>query len=263
MIADTPANAQRALDVLFAGCQADLQCRLTFPDFEADFYALVEALNQRPIFVPVLHPLSAEPLIVSVDGDDLVGLYFEGLYEVSKIRLLPKLVHDIEAESYRSLSELISDSFRRYLFISEGMNRSVQCSEEIGFSSAEAVAAGSQGVRPVVRPYFERQARLAFATCEIWGAGSADAIENQPVASDIPALILSGEYDPITPPAWGELAAESLSNAFVFELTGLGHGVVRSSNCGRLLALAFLDDPTQPPDASCLESLGPPLFAIR
>ncbi len=263
LVADTPVNAQRALEVLFAGCQADLQCRLTFPDFEADFYALVEKLNERPIFVPIFHPVSGEALSVSIDGDDLVGLYFEALYEVPKIRLLPRLVHDIEAESYQALSGLIRDSLQRYQFVSEGMNRSVQCFEEIGFSKPEAVDAGAQGVHPAVRPYFDRLARLAFATCEMWGAGAAGAVENQPVTSDIPALILSGEYDPITPPAWGALAAETLPNAFVFELTGLGHGVVRSSNCGQLLALAFIDDPSRPPDASCLDSLGPPLFAIR
>ena len=29
---------------------------------------------------------------------------------------------------------------------------------------------------------------------------NADKIENEPVASDIPVLILSGGYDPVTPP---------------------------------------------------------------
>ena len=41
--------------------------------------------------------------------------------------------------------------------------------------------------------------RLSFVTpmtiCQSWGAREADPIENERVSSDIPTLVLAGEYD--------------------------------------------------------------------
>ena len=71
---------------------------------------------------------------------------------------------------------------------------------------------------------------------------------------------LSGQYDPITPPAWGQLAAETLSHSFFYEFPGIGHGVMRSNQCGLEIGLAFLDDPAAEPDTSCIDDLAGPEF---
>ena len=73
-------------------------------------------------------------------------------------------------------------------------------------------------------------------------------MENEPVASDIPTLVLAGEYDPITPPAWGELASNGLENSFFLEFPGLGHGVSLEGGCPLGIILAFLDEPSVNPD---------------
>ena len=44
-----------------------------------------------------------------------------------------------------------------------------------------------------------------FAECDIWGAGTADPIEDKAVVSSIPTLVVAGQYDPITPPSWGKV----------------------------------------------------------
>ena len=99
--------------------------------------------------------------------------------------------------------------------------------------------------------------------CDMWGAEEADPIENEPVWSDIPTLILAGEYDPIAPPAWGALAAETLGNSFYYEFPGVGHGVsVSGEGCPLSVALAFLDDPTAEPDTSCLAEMDGPSFLV-
>ena len=48
--------------------------------------------------------------------------------------------------------------------------------------------------------------------CQEWDSGQAGPIENEPVVSDVPTLLLAGEFDPITPPAWARQAAETLTN---------------------------------------------------
>ena len=85
------------------------------------------------------------------------------------------------------------------------------------------------------------------------------------MASDVPALILAGELDPITPPAYGELAAQTLSRSYFFELRGLGHGVLAAQSsetarprCAMQLLSSFVDDPLRPPDSGCLAGLVSP-----
>jgi pimeloyl-ACP methyl ester carboxylesterase len=45
------------------------------------------------------------------------------------------------------------------------------------------------------------------------------------VTGDVPALILAGRFDPITPAGWGETSTEILSNSTIFEFPSLGQEV--------------------------------------
>ena len=74
-------------------------------------------------------------------------------------------------------------------------------------------------------------------------------------------LILQGEYDPVTPPANGMLAAQTLSKSYFFLFPGLGHGVYSpNSTCPNDIMNAFLANPTEKPDASCISSMSEPVF---
>src|SRR5262249_53155379 len=78
----------------------------------------------------------------------------------------------------------------------DGQNLSIDCHEEKPFETVaeyEQAAAKSEFVRALFGsgPLDER-----FKTCEIWGAGRADAFENTRVYYDGPILAFTGELDP-------------------------------------------------------------------
>jgi len=50
--------------------------------------------------------------------------------------------------------------------------------------------------------------KTLFAACQVWNQTPPDPRENQPVTSEVPALVMAGEYDPITPPDWGRQVAK-------------------------------------------------------
>ena len=93
---------------------------------------------------------------------------------------------------------------------------------------------------------------LAPALCDRWNDRSTDPIENEAVVSDIPTLLLSGQFDPTTPPRWADLAAETLSNSYSFVIPMAGHLVGIETPCGQKLMGSFLYRPDQSPDSSCL-----------
>jgi pimeloyl-ACP methyl ester carboxylesterase len=146
----------------------------------------------------------------------------------------------------------------------QGVFRSDLCFEEIPFNTPEVIAAASDGVRAEIkRAGAIGLVNLDLDICAFWGARQPPALENQPVTSSVPALVLAGEYDPITPPAYGELAAQTLSNSFYFLFAGQGHGQLfnpLAPGCAINLVAAFLDDPTTRPDGSCVAALPPPHF---
>ena len=251
LYAEVPANATRAFNVFFDSCAADAACGSAYPDLETVFFDLVQELNDTPVNVPiaVVNRFTLERIDSAlIDGNRMVEMLFQSLYISEIIPLLPAMIFGVSDGDLELLGFIAEGYISGIEFSSEGMYFSVQCGEEVPFGSPEEGAAAGE-VYPQVQDWVDSD---PFSTiCLSWGAGKADPIENEPVVSDIRTLILAGEFDPITPPAWGELVAESLSNSFYFEFPDVGHGVSRSGPCALGITLGFFDDPTIEPDGGC------------
>jgi hypothetical protein len=89
-------------------------------------------------------------------------------------------------------------------------------------------------------------------TCALWPVETLAATVDAPVVSDIPTLLLSGGFDPVTPPPFAVAAAAGLSRAYNLVDPSASHGVAFQSECPNQIIRAFLDDPITPPDSSCL-----------
>ena len=98
--------------------------------------------------------------------------------------------------------------------------------------------------------------------CAGWGAGQTPRRAQVPVVSDVPTLILAGEYDPLTPPSYAEIMSRTLRNSRWFEFPGTGHAVERSSACAHQMMVDFLAAPDLMPDASCIADMRPPAWVI-
>jgi pimeloyl-ACP methyl ester carboxylesterase len=249
-------NAARSFQVLFDNCASEPVCSQTYPDLEKTFYELVDQLNASPLTVQVHAGGGVYP--VRVDGDLLVDVLFTGLYNPYVISYMPEMIADIR----RGNTAILEDRLALYFDTSTalGLQMSVICAEEVPFSSPQEAFDLAQGTPPQIGNFFPTSVQPLFAACQNWGA-TPDPRENEPVSSSIPALVLAGEYDPITPPAWGRLAAESLDQAYFYEFPGNGHWVTRSSGCALSMMLAFLKQPESAPDAGCISNIGEIDFA--
>jgi hypothetical protein len=176
---------------------------------------------------------------------------------------MPKLIYDVRDGVTNDLATVIGSLLAQQEFVSQGMQLAVQCHEEIVFSTPGDVEDASN--YPLLNDFFESSAvtgQFGFTICDLWQAGEADPVENEMVSSDIPTLILAGEYDPITPPSWGEDVAQGFSNNYYFEFPGIGHGASLSGECPLALTQSFITDPTTEPNAVCLTAMGGPNFAV-
>lgn len=254
---EMPANANRAFTTLFRGCATDPACNAAYPDLERVFYDLVDQLNATPATVPVPNPRTGGTLNATFDGSKLVGVLFGMLYRTDIIPQLPRLIYATSNGDYTMLGQLESQRLGRQGGFSHGTYFSVQCSEEIPFATLDTVNA-TAAEYPLLQTFFSgiiENTPAIFDLCAGWGVNPPDPSENAPVHSDIPTLLLAGEYDPITPPAWGQLTAETLSTSFFYQFPGTGHAVITRGACPYGIIQSFLSNPTSAPDGTCAGGL--------
>lgn len=258
---DLPFTRSRAFRLLFDTCAADAECSAEYPDLETTFYTAVEQMNAEPVLVEGLNR-GRSSYDVYVNGGLFADTIFGMLYRASEIPEIPRMIAGI-AQGDKGALALVAQIYLESPFgISEGYYYAIQCDGDALFTPEADALAGSDLLNPADQVNFEWSVRSVYAVCASFTTGNIDPADNLPISSDIPALVVSGQFDPITPPEWGRMIAEGLSNSFVYEFPGVGHGVVRSNDCARQVATNFLNNPTITPDSSCIDSLTPPKFVL-
>ncbi|RBY78503.1 transporter [Blastococcus sp. TF02-09] len=262
LYAETPGNAERAIEALFAACAADPACAQRYPDLGRTFRDLVARLNAAPAPVTVVDASTGERVDDDLDGDTLVGALFQSLYSTELIPHLPEVITAAAAGEFGSIGLLLGTQVASLDLVAVGQQLAVQCNEEVPFASREAVAAGA-AEHPLVEGFFETGPTSGtglFEVCELWDAGKADADANEPLTSDIPTLVLAGDLDPITPPRWGDQIAGQLSESVFVQFPSTGHGALPSRACAVAITGDFLDEPDREPTTDCVDTIEAPPF---
>lgn len=255
MMAETPALVSQAMDRLFAGCAADLVCRAAYPDLEAVYFEVIERLTEKPETLSAINPLTGQPFTFRYGITDFGYAVIHDHY-----RNLPKLIYDVYDGNYQPIIKN-REQFLRHLdnqnpedaFV---LRATVNCNELWQTISPEQEAA--------MQTYPEAaflDISLDAALCQQWSTFPFP--EQKAVVSDIPTLVLLGEYDTRLA-GYGETIAASLSHSYSLLVPGAPHNVLEGGGtCPNLIALSFLADPAQPPDTSCLATANRSLFETR
>lgn len=173
----------------------------------------------------------------------------DGLNELDELEL--QFVYDLIGD----LSDSLPGSGGAF---TDGMYYSVECNEEYPFNDLDVAEESIDDLAYPELGYsgLETSEQIA-AICAEWPAGEADPIENEPVVSDIPTLVLTGDWDIQTPPSWGSIVAEGFSNGQLVDAPMSGHGVIRYSQCANDIAVSFIDEPEQTLNTGCVADLVP------
>jgi pimeloyl-ACP methyl ester carboxylesterase len=253
-----PLNFDRALTVLFDSCEADDACNELYPDLRDVFFETAEALNQEPVRLDAPNPLTGRSYEdVVLDGYGFVGIIFQLLYDTSSLAALPELIYDASNEDYAGFALMMGAILAQSDAISNGMYYAVQCNEEISFTEPEDLEAAWEDF-PELEEFANPldNSESAFTLCDAFDAGEASASENEAISSDIPTLVTTGEFDPITPPEWGALAAATLSNSVYINFPYTGHGGTASEGCAQDIMIEFFINPEPDDiDSTCVDEM--------
>jgi pimeloyl-ACP methyl ester carboxylesterase len=239
-------SAARAFDLIFDSCEADPVCQRTYPDLETTFYRVIDKLNDQPVSVTISQGE------VFIKGDDIQNLTFGSLYTFygsDGVSWIPWMITTADEGKLDELTSAFEIMFTEDN-LSEGMYYSIICREEVPPNSYETAQELATNLPSQVQDHYVSP--VLFKVCDTWASGQADSTEKETLVSNLPALILTGQYDPITPPPYNKQIADSLTNSFFYEIPGIGHGAMRGDECALEIALQFLDDPATEPNSSCL-----------
>ncbi|NLB13305.1 MAG: alpha/beta hydrolase, partial [Gammaproteobacteria bacterium] len=95
------------------------------------------------------------------------------------------------------------------------------------------------------------------AQCAVWPRGTRPDDFRQPLSTDTPVLLLSGELDPVTPARYGEQVLEGLDHGVHLVLRGQGHNVIGAGCMPRLMAQFIESADAKSLETECLDRLSP------
>ncbi|MBS1795654.1 MAG: alpha/beta hydrolase [Acidobacteria bacterium] len=249
-----------ALDRVFANCRADADCAKAYPALEKEFYETVANFNKTPLAVEKQDEKTGEKFVIRLDGNDFVTWIVDYLLSAdgAAIANVPLVVHRTFGGD--------TSIFKRYAVTKLetgsglGMRYSVWCGEEFPFEKMTKIRAQSFRY-PGLKGY---EVMSLPDICGVWKVPAAARIENTPVESSIPTLVVSAEYDAYTPPAWSASLARHLKNHFLLEIPWAGHGPAFSTPCLGAAIADFFDDPQKAPAPDCVrETRGKFKFVVK
>jgi pimeloyl-ACP methyl ester carboxylesterase len=257
-----PRDTERALNGVLDECVARAPCRAAFPDVKTDQRALIDRLKADAISVEIVDPDSGEVSTVRLSRDVAAEALRYMLYSPAFAGQIPALLRAAATDDFTSLAEMAL-FFRRHLVAtgSMGLYLSITCAEDlpaIDPHEAERLAEST-----ALGDYRYIQQRAA---CEIWPRANLPAGYRRPVHSRVPALILSGAWDPVTPPEYGRAAAQSLARSLHIVVPHGGHGFegLENADCVDRLVADFIERGTTTGiDTRCVASIERPPFTTQ
>lgn len=240
------ASIDRGFDLLFKDCQETTACHTQFPELKAEFDQVAASLAKAPVMENVYDPVTGEKTMLTMTRGKFYGSIRMALYQANVRALVPHAIHQAAKHNFQPILGLYSLTIDN-AGMAMGMHASVVCGEDM------------HRITPAMR----EQAQHSFmgktmlegleATCEVWKVPAVDDSFSEPISSDIPTLLLSGEIDPATPPSWGELAMEKLTNAKHFVAPYATHGVAYQSCANNLIADLVRSGSVKDLDGECLK----------
>ena len=257
----------RDLKKLDEACQANSSCAGRYPDLGERVREAAKEAASAPIVVDV-KDTEVRPSGKAHFFQDIAGLLpFALFYEQDNYPALPGVIYAWtdaikrrDPTLFRALGAA-AGSGAMFGGISRGMYDAILCLDGDVEGQAVSLRADLKD-HPVLAGAFtsEESLKRRVELCGALGLAPRPASEYAPVETEIPALIIEGDMDPITPPPLAKAILPGFKNGTYVEFPYAGHGPSRSVKCAGDMLNKFYDNPTAKPDLSCVDEMEAPAF---
>ena len=262
MPGDFPLGMERALQGVIAECAADEPCNKAFPNLKDEAKAVLAQLIKGPVEVEVQKANSNDHVKVKLSRDLAAEAIRYMLYSPVPASRVPLFIHLAAQGNFVPIAQAAIE-YRMNLVGtgSNGMYLSVTCAEDLPWikpGEGERMAENT-----FLGDYRLRQQREA---CALWPRAEVKRDYAEPVRADVPVLILTGEWDPVTPPSNGDSVAKTLTNSLHIVVPHGAHGLdgLENIDCILRIATEFVERRTSKGiDTSCVKTIRRKGFALK
>jgi pimeloyl-ACP methyl ester carboxylesterase len=256
-------SVQQALDGLIAECEGDEACRAAFPKLRDETAAVLRQAEKEPATIALADEETGRPVDIRLTRNALAQILRYMLYSPGEASLLPLKVHLAAQGNWKPLAEQARGfPSRGGTSLADGYYLSLTCSEDVPFIREDEIPAIVQGSF-----LGDLRIRKQQAACAAWQVPPVSRTFLDPVTSDVPTLLFSGERDPVTPPGNGERAARTLRNSRHVIVPDGGHGygsIEGAYECVDRLIVQLVESGTvQGLDTSCMSRTKRAAFALQ
>jgi pimeloyl-ACP methyl ester carboxylesterase len=273
LVTGVPAVRQTVMLRYAQSCAASPACNEAYPDLANRYQALLEKLDKDPVPV-ALGPAAQQPAArtaappasgtepkaekrpdtATITGRDFDAALYQSVYQREAVPFIPYIVQRAEQGDFSFMLNIVRMMQASNDDMADAMYMTVVCAE---FGDTPESALQFPGVIKRLVEAGQNDARQILALCRDWHIRLLDKSLLQPVKSDIPTLLLSGHFDPITPPEQADRVAAHLSRAFKFTFPRGAHGQAFLVPCANFMIANFLENPGRSPDGSCAREAEP------
>ena len=233
MQVDLARSAQESLDRVFELCGADAACSARYPDLRGDLAKVLARFDSIAATAP-----AGQRRNIGQPFRDAVN---SALSALPGIRMVPRLVHDAAQGVPPSEAGLPAGPEPAPL----GVRLALLCSEGLAGVDTTTIS------RATARTFLgEFPVRFQLQWCNGWPALPLPSDFREPLRSSVPALFLTGEPDPITPPRYAEHVRAWFTNGTTLRLPNRSHA--DTDPCVTGMIEAFIASGGRTPDSSCL-----------
>jgi len=254
MPVDFALQTERALQGVLGECYADEACNKAFPRLKDEVKAVLAQLIRGPVEVEIANPESKERVKVKLNRDLAAEAIRYMLYNPVAASLVPLMIHLAAENNWGPLAESAL-MYRMHLVGtgSNGMYLTVTCAEDLPWIKPGEGERMSENT--FLGDYRLRQQREA---CALWPRADVEADYAGPIRSDVPVLIFTGEWDPVTPPAHGDRVAKTLTNSLHIVVPNGAHALGGLENIGCIMRIGdeFIERATSKGiDTACVKTI--------
>jgi len=212
-------GVEHSLERMFSDCAADKDCNSAFPTLRTEFKDLATKLEKQPAVFESLNLLTGKRESVTLSRNVFAEQVRMMLYIPIYWRWLPLLIHEANANNFGPFASIAHANIAGLTGqLAGGMSLSVLCAEDIPFITEEEIKSNTAGTF-----YGDYRARTSSKACEQWPRAKVAVSFTEPVKSDIPILMMTGDLDPVAPPWLAAGAARLLPNSRHISIPTTGH----------------------------------------
>ena len=221
-----------------------------FPFIRKDFVRAVTRLNGKPVQLSTEE--NGTTTKYDYDGDEFAWSIWSAMLSPKSIPYVPSAIQEIANGNDSILQQWSTifsspDAFGEF---SEPQSNAILCYE----ARPQKFEDSEESLIEKYPDFISFNSGYNTQLCEVWRPDIAPKEIFKPVVSDVPVLILSGEFDPVCPPLFGKITSQTLTNSTLIIVPAASHAAIHADDCLRNIANDFISDPGKRPLMQCVSA---------